>query len=153
MTSCMFPSSQSSRKACFKDFFWGVATVPLRIFVKQNMQSVCLVCGSYFLSLNLVIKCSSWLSSISFRLGCLTHEYLIRIHVPRVVITNNHNMIALTVFFQLPVAVHLPLGLNPVAAVCPQRGLGLGNHSSAWKRHDSNCVMEMLVVPVNCKEL
>lgn len=37
-----------------------------------------------------------------------------------------------TIFFQLPVAIHLPLSLNPVAAVCPQSGLGLSNHGSAW---------------------
>lgn len=79
--------------------------------------------------------------------------YLIRIHVSCVVITNNHNMITPTVFFQLPVAVHLSLGLNPVAAVCPQSGLGLSNYGSAWERQDSSCVMERVVVPVNYKRL
>lgn len=36
-----------------------------------------------------------------------------------------------TIFFQIPVAVHLPLGLDPVAAVSPQGGLVLGNHGGA----------------------
>lgn len=78
---------------------------------------------------------------------------LIRTHVPCVVTTNNRNMIPLTVFFQLPVAVHLSLGLNPVAAVCPQSGLGLSDHSSAWEKQDSSCVIESVVLPVNYKAM
>lgn len=57
-----------------------------------------------------------------------------------IVTTNRHNMIPPTVFFQLPVAVHLSLGLNPVAAVCPQRGLGLGYYGSACERQHSGSV-------------
>lgn len=77
---------------------------------------------------------------------------LIRTHVPCVVTTNYHTTIPLTVFFQLPVAVHLSLGLNPVAAVCPQSGLGLSDHSSAWEKQDSSCVIESVVLPVNYKQ-
>lgn len=61
-----------------------------------------------------------------------TTTSLIRTHVSCVVMTNNHNTIAPTVFFQLPVAIHLSLSLNPVAAVRPQSGLGLSNHGGAW---------------------
>lgn len=69
---------------------------------------------------------------ICHRLDHQNHKYLIGIHVSCVVITSNHNMITPTIFFQLPVAVQLSLSLNPVAAVCPQSGLGLSNYGSAW---------------------
>lgn len=49
-----------------------------------------------------------------------------------VVITSNNIMIMPTIFFQVPVAVHLSLSLNPVAAVCPHCGLGRSNYGSAW---------------------
>lgn len=48
------------------------------------------------------------------------------------VITSKQNPTTPTIFFQLPVAVHLSLSLNPVAAVGPQSGLGPGNYRSAW---------------------
>lgn len=64
-------------------------------------------------------------------LHCLNQAHLIRGHAPWVVITNNHYVATHTVFLQLPVAVHLSLSLNPVAAVCPEGGLGLSNDSSA----------------------
>lgn len=60
------------------------------------------------------------------------HKNLIGIHSPCVAITSNPITITPTVFFQLPVAVHLSLSLNPVAAVRPQNGLGLSNYSGAW---------------------
>lgn len=58
-----------------------------------------------------------------------------------VVITCNHTMISHTIFLQLPVAVHLSLSLNPVSAVCPQSGLGLSNHSSAWGGGETAAVL------------
>uniref|UniRef100_A0A672JBA7 Uncharacterized protein n=1 Tax=Salarias fasciatus TaxID=181472 RepID=A0A672JBA7_SALFA len=61
-----------------------------------------------------------------------TGKYSTGIHVSFVVITSQQKTIGLTVGLQLPVAVHLSLSLNPVAAVCPQSGLGLSDYSSAW---------------------
>ena len=61
-----------------------------------------------------------------------TLKYLTGIHVRSVVITRKHNVITPTIFFQLPVTVQLSLSLNPVAAVCPQSGLGLSYDGSAW---------------------
>lgn len=56
-------------------------------------------------------------------------HYLIRTHVLSQQIIPNAT--TPTVFFQTPVAVHFSLGLDPVPAVCPQGGLGLGNHGRA----------------------
>lgn len=60
------------------------------------------------------------------------HKYVICIHACHVVMTHNQDATGPTVSFQLPVAVHLSLSLNPVAAVCPQGGLGLRDDGGAW---------------------
>lgn len=79
----------------------------------------------------------------------VNQEHPIRSCAPWVATTNKHDVATHTVPLQLPVAVHLSLSLNPVAAVCPEGGLGLSNDSSAWERRDSSCVTETPVVPVS----
>lgn len=39
---------------------------------------------------------------------------------------------SLTFLMKLPVAVHLPLSLGPVAAVGPERGFLHGHHRDSW---------------------
>lgn len=71
-----------------------------------------------------------------------------------VVITSKQNRTTPTIFFQLPVAVHLSLSLNPVAAICPQSGLVQGNYSSAcgeagkqlrYREGSSNSELQMTI--------
>lgn len=44
---------------------------------------------------------------------------------------------SLTFLMKLPVAVHLPLSLRPIAAVGPERGFPHGHHCDSWGRRDS----------------
>lgn len=116
----------------------------ISVIGRQNMQG-----------LQLFLSCASCNNSICqgiFKLDPQNHEDLTGIHVSCFVITNNHNMI--TIFFQFPVAIHLSLSLNPVAAVCPQCGLGLSNYGGAWgEAGDSSCVMERAAVTVNYNQI
>lgn len=42
-----------------------------------------------------------------------------------------------TFLMKLPVAVHLPLSLGPVAAVGPERGFPHGHHRDSWGRTET----------------
>ena len=44
---------------------------------------------------------------------------------------------SLTFLMKLPVAVHLPLSLGPVAAVGPERGFLHGHHRDSWGRTET----------------
>lgn len=80
-------------------------------------------------------------------------HYLITTHVLSQQIIPNAT--TPTVFFQTPVAVHFSLGLDPVPAVCPQGGLGLGNHGGAWEERGGRTAAVLWIgvaVPGNYKQ-